>query len=94
MRPIDADVAMQKVLDEIRYKKASLHTSTVRFITQKAIDAAPTIEPNRLLAEWTYLGNGEWQCPVCKSIYGYGCGNDFKFCPECGSRMVNLNENN
>lgn len=53
MRLIDADVAMQNVLDEIRYKE-SLYTLTVRRIAKKAIDAAPTIDPETLrpMAEW------------------------------------------
>lgn len=56
MRLIDADVAMQNVLDEIRYKE-SLYTSTVRLITQKAIDAAPTINPKTLqpTTHWTNI---------------------------------------
>lgn len=88
-RLIYAEDAMQNVMDEIRYKE-SLYTSTVYSIAKKAIGSAPTIESNRLSAEWIYLGYGEWQCPVCKSIYGYG--KDFKYCPECGTRMVSANE--
>lgn len=44
-RLIYAEDAMQNVLDEIRYKD-SLYTSTAWHIAKKAIDAAPTIEPN------------------------------------------------
>lgn len=87
-RLIYAEDAMHRIEMETRF-----YSGTYAEI-ERAIDSAPTIKPkpNRLSAEWTYLGDGEWQCPVCKSIYG--CGNDFKFkyCPECGSWMVNAGE--
>lgn len=54
-RLIYAEDAMQNVLDEIRYKE-SLYTSTAWHIAKKAIDAAPTIEPKRIKAEWVYAG--------------------------------------
>lgn len=60
MRPIDADVAMQNVLDEIRYKD-SLYTSTVRLIAKKAIDAAPTIDPESLRPT-AHIMRGTAQC--------------------------------
>lgn len=92
-RLIYAEDAMQNVLDEIRYKE-SLYTLTVRRIAQRAIDAAPTIEPKRIKAEWVYAGedvcNTYYECPVCESVFA-SC-NHFKYCPECGTRMVNANE--
>lgn len=92
-RLIYAEDAMQNVLDEIRYKE-SLYTLTVRRIAQRAIDAAPTIEPKRIKAEWVYAGedvcNTYYECPVCESVFA-SC-NHFKYCPECGTRMANANE--
>lgn len=46
-RLIYAEDAMQNVLDEIRYKN-SLYTSTAWHIAKKAIDTAPTIDPESL----------------------------------------------
>lgn len=92
-RLIYAEDAMQNVLDEIRYKE-SLYTLTVRRIAQRAIDAAPTIEPKRIKAEWVYAGedvcNTYYECPVCESVFA-SC-NHFKYCPECGTRMVNAKD--
>lgn len=92
-RLIYAEDAMQNVLDEIRYKD-SLYTSTAWHIAKKAIDAAPTIEPKRIKSEWVYAGedvcNTYYECPVCESVFA-SC-NHFKYCPECGTRMVSANE--
>lgn len=60
MRLIDADNAMQNVMDEIRYKD-SLYTSTVYRITKKAIDAAPTIDPESLRPTAEWKKNGGWK---------------------------------
>lgn len=73
-RLIYAEDAMSRIKAETRF-----YSGTYAEI-ERAIDTAPTIESNRLSVEWIYLGYGEWQCPVCKSIYGYG--KDFKYCPE------------
>ena len=59
----------------------------------EAIDAAPTVEPKRIKAEWVYAGedvcNTYYECPVCESVFA-SCKH-FKYCPECGARMVNAN---
>lgn len=92
MRLIDADDVMQNVLDEIRYKE-SLYTSTVRRITQKAIDAAPTIDPESLrpTAHWITDSSGSTNvaCSACNAISFAA----YNFCPHCGKRMVNANDN-
>lgn len=99
MRLIDADVAMQNVLDEIKYKE-SLYTLTVRRITQKAIDAAPTINPESLrpTAKWEngddYYGDDIiWFCSACKNDIVLRGGTpeeySYRYCPNCGARMVN-----
>ena len=102
VRLIDADDVMQNVLDEIRYKE-SLYTSTVRRITQKAIDAAPTIDPETLrpTAHWINEEDGAgdpiiWSCSSCKEpivLYeGTPMENEYKYCPTCGARMVNADD--
>lgn len=99
VRLIDANDVMQNVLDEIRYKE-SLYTSTVRLITQKAIDAAPTIDPESLrpVAHWEneddfYGDSIVWLCSACKKrvvLYdGTPEENAYEYCPYCGARMVN-----
>lgn len=62
----------------------------------EAIDAAPTIDPESLrpTAKWeptTVPFMDECvDCSVCgyRTIYG----NGFKYCPNCGARMVNADE--
>ncbi len=70
-RLIYAEDAMQNVLDEIRYKE-SLYTSTVYFIIKKAIDAAPTIDPESLrpTAHWIRdsAGSTTVVCSACNAI--------------------------
>ena len=90
-RLIDANDVMQNVLDEIRYKE-SLYTSTVRLITQKAIDAAPTIDPESLrpTAHWI-SDSGESTNVVCSACNAISFAA-YNFCPECGKRMVNTDE--
>lgn len=91
VRLIDANDVMQNVLDEIRYKE-SLYTLTVRRIAQRAIDAAPTIDPESLrpTAHWIRDGVGSTNvvCSACSAISFAA----YNFCPECGKRMVNTDE--
>lgn len=89
MRLIDADVAMKNVLDEIRYKE-SLYTLTVRRIAQKAIDAAPTIDPESLrpTANWKRIQDVAYMCTHCKSCFAFIPYN-YQYCPECGAKMLN-----
>lgn len=102
VRLIDANDVMQNVLDEIRYKE-SLYTLTVRRIAQRAIDAAPTIDPESLrpTAEWEneddYYGDSIiWCCSACKDRFILNDGtpeeNNYKYCPSCGARMVNTDD--
>ena len=90
-RLIYAEDAMQNVLDEIRYKE-SLYTSTVYFIIKKAIDAAPTIDPESLrpTAHWIRdsAGSTNVVCSACNAISFAA----YNFCPECGKRMVNTDD--
>lgn len=97
VRLIDADDVMQNVLDEIRYKE-SLYTSTVRRITQKAIDAAPTIDPESLrpTAQWVEApdegADGSWEaCSRC-AWESRWAASQYKYCPHCGARMVNADD--
>ena len=95
VRLIDANDVMQNVLDEIRYKE-SLYTLTVRRIAQRAIDAAPTIDPESLrpTAHWDIGATDPrdvilyWKCSKCGRL----TGNDYPYCPHCGKRMVNEND--
>lgn len=97
VRLIDANDVMQNVLDEIRYKE-SLYTLTVRRIAKRAIDAAPTIDPESMLptAHWENEEdfNGDpvvWFCSACKERFVLYDGtpeeNDYDYCPHCGARM-------
>lgn len=82
-RLIYAEDAMHRIEMETRF-----YSGTYAEI-ERAIDTAPTVEPNRLSAEWERLEKDELcKCPVCGSIYYYGA-LEFKYCPECGTRMVN-----
>ena len=91
VRLIDANDVIQNVLDEIRYKE-SLYTLTVRRIAQRAIDAAPTIDPESLrpTAHWISDSGGSTNvvCSACNAISFAA----YNFCPECGKRMVSANE--
>jgi hypothetical protein len=91
VRLIDANDVIQNVLDEIRYKE-SLYTLTVRRIAQRAIDAAPTIDPESLrpTAHWISDSGGSTNvvCSACNAISFAA----YNFCPECGKRMVNADE--
>lgn len=91
VRLIDANDVIQNVLDEIRYKE-SLYTLTVRRIAQRAIDAAPTIDPESLrpTAHWISDSGGSTNvvCSACNAI----SFTAYNFCPECGKRMVNTDE--
>lgn len=102
VRLIDANDVMQNVLDEIRYKE-SLYTLTVRRIAQRAIDAAPTIDPESLrpTAKWEngddYYGDDIiWFCSACKNDVVLRGGTpeeySYRYCPNCGARMVNTDE--
>lgn len=91
VRLIDANDVIQNVLDEIRYKE-SLYTLTVRRIAQRAIDAAPTIDPESLrpTAHWISDSGGSKNvvCSACNAISFAA----YNFCPHCGKRMVNTDE--
>ena len=90
-RLIDANDVIQNVLDEIRYKN-SLYTSTAWHIAKRAIDAAPTIDPESLrpTAHWISDSGGSTNvvCSACNAISFAA----YNFCPECGKRMVNTDE--
>lgn len=87
-RLIYAEDAMHRIEMETRF-----YSGTYAEI-ERAIDSAPTIgiyrELNRITAEWEDVGDDCYRCPVCESIYGFG--KDFKFCPECGTMMLNANK--
>ena len=91
VRLIDANDVIQNVLDEIRYKN-SLYTSTAWHIAKRAIDAAPTIDPESLrpTAHWISDSGGSTNvvCSACNAISFAA----YNFCPECGKRMVNTDE--
>lgn len=91
VRLIDANDVIQNVLDEIRYKE-SLYTLTVRRIAQRAIDAAPTIDPESLrpTAHWISDSGGSTNvvCSACNAISFAA----YNFCPHCGKRMVNADD--
>ena len=97
VRLIDANDAMQNVMDEIRYKE-SLYTSTVYLITKKAIDAAPTIDPESLrpTAHWInhgyVCGENEYECSACHETEWRTSEKRMKYCMFCGARMVNEND--
>ena len=87
-RLIYAEDAMSRIKAETRF-----YSGTYAEI-ERAIDDAPTVEPKRIKAEWVYAGedvcNTYYECPVCESVFA-SC-NHFKYCPECGTRMVNAND--
>ena len=87
-RLIYAEDAMHRIKMETRF-----YSGTYAEI-ERAIDSAPTIEPKRIKAGWVCVGedacNTYYECPVCESVFA-SC-NHFKYCPECGTRMVNANE--
>lgn len=91
VRLIDANDVIQNVLDEIRYKE-SLYTLTVRRIAKRAIDAAPTIDPESLrpTAHWISDSGGSTNvvCSACNAISFAA----YNFCPHCGKRMVNADD--
>lgn len=97
VRMIDANDVMQNVLDEIRYKE-SLYTLTVRRIAQRAIDAAPTIDPEsmRPTAHWIkrgyVCGENEYECSACHQTEWRTSASRMKYCMFCGKRMVNTDE--
>lgn len=97
VRLIDANDVIQNVLDEIRYKE-SLYTLTVRRIAQRAIDAAPTIDPESLrpTAHWIkrgyVCGENEYECSACHQTEWRTSASRMKYCMFCGKRMVNANE--
>lgn len=97
VRLIDANDVMQNVLDEIRYKE-SLYTLTVRRIAQRAIDAAPTIDPESLrpTAHWIkrgyVCGENEYECSACHQTEWRTSASRMKYCMFCGARMVNTDE--
>lgn len=97
VRLIDANDVMQNVLDEIRYKE-SLYTLTVRRIVQRAIDAAPTIDPESLrpTAHWIkrgyVCGENEYECSACHETEWRTSASRMKYCMFCGARMVNTDE--
>lgn len=97
VRLIDANDVMQNVLDEIRYKE-SLYTLTVRRIAQRAIDAAPTIDPESLrpTAHWIkrgyVCGENEYEYSACHETEWRTSASRMKYCMFCGARMVNTDE--
>lgn len=97
VRLIDANDVIQNVLDEIRYKE-SLYTLTVRRIAQRAIDAAPTIDPESLrpTAHWIkrgyVCGENEYECSACHQTEWRTSASRMKYCMFCGARMLNTDE--
>ena len=62
----------------------------------KAIDAAPTIDPESLrpTAHWKFgstMGNSWMKCSRCLVSWNWQTGT-FSYCPNCGARMVNADE--
>ena len=63
-------------------------TMPTRKEIRKAIESLPSAEPKH--GEWIdLLGKGnEWECSVCKcSIESHG-SIAYKYCPNCGVRMI------
>lgn len=96
-RLINANDVIQNVLDEIRYKE-SLYTLTVRRIAQRAIDAAPTIDPESLrpTAHWIkrgyVCGENEYECSACHQKEWRTSASRMKYCMFCGARMVGVDD--
>ena len=63
----------------------------------KAIDAAPTIDPESLRphGRWVDVKTGyirsrdfKEKCSICGFVRSSDCGDaDFKYCPNCGAKM-------
>ena len=95
MRPIDADVLKEKVLEwmpndpcGIEEKEFPFETDIVVSLMME-IEEAPTIEPERK--------KGRWEIYVISPFDGEGCrcsecGTEgvpyWDYCPNCGARMV------
>lgn len=91
-RLIYAEDAMSRIEAETRF-----YSGTYAEI-ERAIDAAPTIDPESLrpTAHWEneddfYGDSIVWFCSVCKGRFILNDGtpeeNDYKYCPHCGAKM-------
>ena len=96
-RLIYAEDAMSRIKAETRF-----YSGTYAEI-ERAIDEAPTIDPESLrpTAHWEneddfYGDSIVWFCSVCKDRFILNDGtpeeNNYKYCPSCGARMVNAGE--
>ena len=90
-RLIYAEDAMSRIKAETRF-----YSGTYAEI-ERAIDAAPTIEPESLrpTAHWIHK---KVYC-IVEATFCSNCGRGIiaggrlhKYCPSCGARMVNANE--
>lgn len=103
MRLIDADALKEKICTNVYPVQDAFNSCDYGMFwtggIEKAIDAAPTIEPKKGKWEDVEADEGEWicfKCSVCgHDAYSYAgeiLSNEWKFCPYCGARMVSDDE--
>lgn len=80
-RPIYAEDAMERIRAETRFCSGTYAN------IERAIDTAPTVEPEKKSARWKNFCDFMYKCTSCGAIYV--AGKSFKYCPDCGARMVN-----
>ena len=93
MRLIDADAFLEEARNRIDMQDEYLPIHIKYFV----IDEMPTIdaEPIRY-GEWIgkpmICGYSRMRCSVCDNVFLDNKGK-WNYCPHCGARMVNENEN-
>lgn len=93
MRLIDADKLKEKA-SKMMFENAT-GFGAFDAVGILDIDAAPTIDPETLrpTAKWKCGGidgnsyTANWICRKCGRVADF----DYKYCPNCGARMVNAN---
>ena len=88
MRLIDADALIN------RFNDLSIYDGDVLI---KAIRNAPTVETERKMGEWNFIGDQMFECSECGTYYTQSqfhqmrvriSDTEFpKFCPNCGADM-------
>ena len=81
MRPIDADALLERAIP--------MGWSTPLWVSDIAIQDAPTIEPEQKKGKWIPVRLGDCKCSLCGETYGIvgGLLGSYNYCPNCGADM-------
>lgn len=67
-------------------------------LLQKRFDELPSVQPTRPTGKWEYVqydynpNIGNWHCSECRFMFVMSGVPEYKYCPNCGARMAESEE--